>query len=1220
MSSPQVSQQDQPSAGESAVTSHLPQPHQQQQQQQQQQHVPGLTSSSVNSSHAAMSDVSKADSEPLLQHQQLHQQQQQQEQQQGHQNEHEFVVGQKTHQVRSATFGESSSSASSSSSSNTSYIMGTQPSNQHPHQRIGGGVIEVVYSGGDSNVQAENQSASASSSASQPSRSYGHLPRRSAPEQSTHHRPLSIDTSVITQQQQHQQLQQQSEFPPLEQQHQAHTSQPPQSQQIHRQPSMIDSGAPKTGEAVTVSTEPLSATSESGIRGDPEACLFVASLNNSLSDVELQNSVSSIFSQWGKLLHVKVQRDSHSRPYAFVQYNDINDARKALDHSKGVLIEGRPARVEIARVNRILYVEGFDKSLDDDSLRNMVTLINGEQRGLEEFIVPKDSADGDNKGILYVKYCYREDAVDAIRFLRTNTHYAVGWATSLSASASTPASASTSILPHSVSTSTAAQTPTLQPDSQVFMKQVQGTYHLVTPASTMPRTSFGVSGGQTRPPSLSAGNIAMRASSSVHHGRGHSGPSQDRSTLFVGNLDRTVTEEMLLDYFVGYGVVEHIQIIHPHPKLTEQRDSTHSPSKTTDQPTDASEHTAQLRYPPSYAFVRFSDEESAKCAISDRSRPTLLGRTVRLFYRQNTVPVSSGSTSATLAGGQATSSSSSFSSSTAVPLSSFDRRWSVPASSATTTATAAVRDSAPVGLVARTGYAHTHQAGYSSPSQQPPLPVVYPSAQPQQYQRGQVASPPMMQSPQQSLPPTPSSAQQSGYSRQAFGRQSQSRPAQRSRTNHTSSSTRRSSLANQLPNISGTSGVVYGNQQWVAAAGMPADAVSMVAAGFANMDMAGQPSLLQQQQQIPSLMMPQVPVQQQQQVVSQYGIGTEQVASSEDLSNVQQQLPQSTQIPSSAPAPVPVPMMPLDPSALSAVGGPQPPAGVPHPMYVPVPANMFMMQPQPPPQMAGAAWPVLPSVGAVPSSSGGPMAIASGDGSSSVPNMPMQSVPMFMYMPMPPALPASAQTGSDASRHIPQSAMQPSNAGGQLAIGSDGSVQQIPYGYPYFMPAQMIPSLPQQLPQAQPSDQSRTGEQQLQLPLQQQLGSINPAMLGPYGYAYQAPQQMISNPPACATAGTASPASATIPRQAALPIQMPAYFDPSASSLAVGQTPGVPYAMFYPQYYTAAASNAPAVSTQYQQQYQQQQQQQQAQSGLAPASSPHSHVVAPATAADNSGG
>jgi hypothetical protein len=59
-------------------------------------------------------------------------------------------------------------------------------------------------------------------------------------------------------------------------------------------------------------------------RGEPEACIFVASLSSKRTDRELHRDVIDHFSQWGKVLSAKVSRDSMGRPFSFVQFEVLH--------------------------------------------------------------------------------------------------------------------------------------------------------------------------------------------------------------------------------------------------------------------------------------------------------------------------------------------------------------------------------------------------------------------------------------------------------------------------------------------------------------------------------------------------------------------------------------------------------------------------------------------------------------------------------------------------------------------------------------------------------------------------------------------------------------------------------------------------------------------------------------------------------------------------------
>ena len=75
---------------------------------------------------------------------------------------------------------------------------------------------------------------------------------------------------------------------------------------------------------------------------------------------------------------MKIRRDARGMPFAFVQYEvsrrvlgsiyhadsfkDENDAQRAISDGRGMLINGRPCRTEVAKVNRKLILLAIRRS------------------------------------------------------------------------------------------------------------------------------------------------------------------------------------------------------------------------------------------------------------------------------------------------------------------------------------------------------------------------------------------------------------------------------------------------------------------------------------------------------------------------------------------------------------------------------------------------------------------------------------------------------------------------------------------------------------------------------------------------------------------------------------------------------------------------------------------------------------------------------------------
>ncbi|KAL9030002.1 MAG: hypothetical protein Q9196_001832 [Gyalolechia fulgens] len=87
----------------------------------------------------------------------------------------------------------------------------------------------------------------------------------------------------------------------------------------------------------------------------PSACVFVANLLQSKSDDQLEHSVLEAFQGFGNV-YVKIRRDNKGMPFAFCQYENANDAQRAITMGRGLVIDGRPCRTEVAKVNRSLYL------------------------------------------------------------------------------------------------------------------------------------------------------------------------------------------------------------------------------------------------------------------------------------------------------------------------------------------------------------------------------------------------------------------------------------------------------------------------------------------------------------------------------------------------------------------------------------------------------------------------------------------------------------------------------------------------------------------------------------------------------------------------------------------------------------------------------------------------------------------------------------------------
>lgn len=144
-----------------------------------------------------------------------------------------------------------------------------------------------------------------------------------------------------------------------------------------------------------------------------------------MSDDNLAIEVTKAFSKWGYLRGVKVLRDTNNRPYAFVQYNNDQDARRAILGANNTELSGRIIRCERAKVNRTLF---FTSSTSFNEIE--------VKTKFESFGELENLYASDEKGFLltverskswYIKFVYREDAIRSFVNLKTDRSKLIEW-------------------------------------------------------------------------------------------------------------------------------------------------------------------------------------------------------------------------------------------------------------------------------------------------------------------------------------------------------------------------------------------------------------------------------------------------------------------------------------------------------------------------------------------------------------------------------------------------------------------------------------------------------------------------------------------------------------------------------------------------------------------------------------------------------------------------
>ncbi|KAG4305968.1 hypothetical protein PORY_000878 [Pneumocystis oryctolagi] len=195
-----------------------------------------------------------------------------------------------------------------------------------------------------------------------------------------------------------------------------------------------EESSPLLVESMVLSREtalsPEKGAESSANRGRPAACLFVASLSSSRTDEQLCASVTNHFRKWGNLLNVKVLKDWMQRPYSFVQFENFDDAKRALREAHNTVIDGRHIRVEKARVNRTLYISRIGHPLEEHDVRSLLEPY-GE---IEDIVIPSSSNNAfrNNAGkCCFARFAFRDDAIQAFSSLRRNGNWIVEWAQNL---------------------------------------------------------------------------------------------------------------------------------------------------------------------------------------------------------------------------------------------------------------------------------------------------------------------------------------------------------------------------------------------------------------------------------------------------------------------------------------------------------------------------------------------------------------------------------------------------------------------------------------------------------------------------------------------------------------------------------------------------------------------------------------------------------------------
>ncbi|KAL8733622.1 MAG: hypothetical protein Q9166_002032 [cf. Caloplaca sp. 2 TL-2023] len=251
----------------------------------------------------------------------------------------------------------------------------------------------------------------------------------------------------------------------------------------------------------------------------PNACVFVAkyvtiallfgnfsylhSLTQSKSDDQLEHSVSEVFQAFGNV-YVKIRRDNKGMPFAFCQYENVGDAQRAITMGRGLLIDGRACRTEVAKVNRKLW-DVTGGAIPEDEARQVLSRFGAieklwycSQTDLEMFRLPEG---------VWVMFAFFQDCRDAQAGFRDDPSYRL-------------------------------EQPKMPDDMRTRLNVRSGASPM---HRDMPRFSPARYGG------LPQAGMVRRAA--------------DLCSIFVGNLPPDATDDKLRELFGMYGRIVHIEIV-----------------------------------------------------------------------------------------------------------------------------------------------------------------------------------------------------------------------------------------------------------------------------------------------------------------------------------------------------------------------------------------------------------------------------------------------------------------------------------------------------------------------------------------------------------------------------------------------------------------------------------------------------------------------------------
>ncbi|EXJ82196.1 hypothetical protein A1O3_06009 [Capronia epimyces CBS 606.96] len=145
----------------------------------------------------------------------------------------------------------------------------------------------------------------------------------------------------------------------------------------------------------------------------PDALIFVANLSNQRSGEQLELACHQAFDRYGRC-HIKVRLDKNRHPFAFVQFERVDDANVAVNAASDMMIDGRRIRIERAKAERAVILSRQDGAMPTEAEARQLL----GKYGPIEMCVNTNTVDRARYNMapgMYIKFAYYLDCRDALR-------------------------------------------------------------------------------------------------------------------------------------------------------------------------------------------------------------------------------------------------------------------------------------------------------------------------------------------------------------------------------------------------------------------------------------------------------------------------------------------------------------------------------------------------------------------------------------------------------------------------------------------------------------------------------------------------------------------------------------------------------------------------------------------------------------------------------------